>query len=309
MTRATEAPRAHARVAALRLARRRRRACPVPSSRTSPPPSSSAIACMRGHGRRPRRGRSARLDELRRGRPGGTDGPERRARRAAASPSVGRPRAPPVLRRGLPRRSPGHAARDVRVTVDFDAHGRKQLLLSPRPPGAPAVKPAARPRPPTCSSPRGRTSRAGAPRRHVASSSAAASRPTCGSPIAASRPSTAASSRRRPGWKVVDLDSRNGTYVNDALVKQRLLEDGDRIRVGRTRFEFHESAEDRALLQARSSGLVDGGTHERYGAERRAARGAALRRGGGGATASRAPSPQSEEVEAHDAVCRPSSPR
>jgi transcriptional regulator with GAF, ATPase, and Fis domain len=35
------------------------------------------------------------------------------------------------------------------------------------------------------------------------------------------------------GWKVVDLDSRNGTFVNDVLVKQRLLEDGDVIRLGR----------------------------------------------------------------------------
>jgi transcriptional regulator with GAF, ATPase, and Fis domain len=35
------------------------------------------------------------------------------------------------------------------------------------------------------------------------------------------------------GWKVVDLDSRNGTFVNDVLVKQRLLEDGDVLRLGR----------------------------------------------------------------------------
>ncbi|MFM8979175.1 MAG: sigma 54-interacting transcriptional regulator [Planctomycetia bacterium] len=35
------------------------------------------------------------------------------------------------------------------------------------------------------------------------------------------------------GWKAVDLDSKNGTFVNDQLVQQRLLEDGDRLRAGR----------------------------------------------------------------------------
>jgi transcriptional regulator with GAF, ATPase, and Fis domain len=40
------------------------------------------------------------------------------------------------------------------------------------------------------------------------------------------------------GWKVVDLDSKNGTFVNDMLVKQRRLEDGDRIRLGRVVLGF-----------------------------------------------------------------------
>jgi transcriptional regulator with GAF, ATPase, and Fis domain len=40
------------------------------------------------------------------------------------------------------------------------------------------------------------------------------------------------------GWKVVDLDSRNGTFVNDVLVKQRLLEDGDRVRLGRVTLRY-----------------------------------------------------------------------
>ncbi len=35
------------------------------------------------------------------------------------------------------------------------------------------------------------------------------------------------------GWKVVDLGSRNGTFVNEVLVKQRLLGHGDRLRLGR----------------------------------------------------------------------------
>jgi transcriptional regulator with GAF, ATPase, and Fis domain len=40
------------------------------------------------------------------------------------------------------------------------------------------------------------------------------------------------------GWKVVDLTSRNGTFVNDVLVAQRRLEDGDRLRVGRVTLQF-----------------------------------------------------------------------
>jgi transcriptional regulator with GAF, ATPase, and Fis domain len=54
------------------------------------------------------------------------------------------------------------------------------------------------------------------------------------------------------GWKVVDMNSRNGTYVNDVLVKQRLLADGDRIRLGRLQMVFHSpdptnSAEEETL--------------------------------------------------------------
>ena len=40
------------------------------------------------------------------------------------------------------------------------------------------------------------------------------------------------------GWKVVDLESRNGTFVNDVLVAQRRLEDGDTLRVGRLAFRY-----------------------------------------------------------------------
>ncbi len=97
------------------------------------------------------------------------------------------------------------------------------------------------------------------------------------------------------GWKVVDLDSRNGTYVGDALVKQRLLEEGDRIHLGRSWLEFHESDEDRQMLTQVEHLVVE--VHERYGAMgvRRAARSfarTATERGVGGALA------QSDEVEA-----------
>jgi transcriptional regulator with GAF, ATPase, and Fis domain len=40
------------------------------------------------------------------------------------------------------------------------------------------------------------------------------------------------------GWKVVDLASRNGTFVNDVLVAQKRLEDGDRLRAGRVVLRF-----------------------------------------------------------------------
>ena len=40
------------------------------------------------------------------------------------------------------------------------------------------------------------------------------------------------------GWIVEDLGSRNGTWVNAQKVKKRLLQPGDRMRVGQTEFEF-----------------------------------------------------------------------
>ena len=44
-------------------------------------------------------------------------------------------------------------------------------------------------------------------------------------------------------WKIVDQGSRNGTFVNDVLVKQRKLGDGDRVRLGRVQFRFLLSGE------------------------------------------------------------------
>jgi transcriptional regulator with GAF, ATPase, and Fis domain len=65
------------------------------------------------------------------------------------------------------------------------------------------------------------------------------------------------------GWKVVDLDSRNGTFVNDVLVAQKRLEDGDRLRVGRVmlRFLVDDDVEDEA---ADVDGMVDR-IHKRAG--------------------------------------------
>lgn len=38
-------------------------------------------------------------------------------------------------------------------------------------------------------------------------------------------------------WKVIDLDSLNGVYVNDQLVKEAVLCHGDRLRIGSFVFE------------------------------------------------------------------------
>ena len=44
--------------------------------------------------------------------------------------------------------------------------------------------------------------------------------------------------RQGDDYIVVDLNSRNGTFVNDAPVTKRVLHDGDEIRVGATRLRF-----------------------------------------------------------------------
>ena len=44
------------------------------------------------------------------------------------------------------------------------------------------------------------------------------------------------------GWIVEDLESRNGTYVNSQRIKKRLLQPGDRLRVGQSEFEYSTAA-------------------------------------------------------------------
>ncbi len=39
-------------------------------------------------------------------------------------------------------------------------------------------------------------------------------------------------------WRVVDLGSTNGTYVNDTPVTSRLLDDGDLVKIGNAIFKF-----------------------------------------------------------------------
>ena len=58
------------------------------------------------------------------------------------------------------------------------------------------------------------------------------------------------------GFKVVDLGSRNGTFINDVLVAQKRLEDGDRLRVGRVLLRY--MADDASLDEESAiDGLVD----------------------------------------------------
>jgi two-component system cell cycle response regulator len=45
-------------------------------------------------------------------------------------------------------------------------------------------------------------------------------------------------SRQRGNYAIRDLGSTNGTYVNDELVDEVVLRDGDQIKVGRTIFKF-----------------------------------------------------------------------
>jgi pSer/pThr/pTyr-binding forkhead associated (FHA) protein len=46
--------------------------------------------------------------------------------------------------------------------------------------------------------------------------------------------------RTEEGFVLSDLGSTNGTMVNEATVSERLLEEGDRITIGRTVLEFRE---------------------------------------------------------------------
>jgi len=44
--------------------------------------------------------------------------------------------------------------------------------------------------------------------------------------------------RQGADFYIVDLNSRNGTLVNDAPVTRRILRDGDEVTIGETRFKF-----------------------------------------------------------------------
>jgi diguanylate cyclase (GGDEF)-like protein len=45
-------------------------------------------------------------------------------------------------------------------------------------------------------------------------------------------------SRGHVGWVVRDLGSTNGTYVNDAPIQEKVLRDGDQIKIGRSILKF-----------------------------------------------------------------------
>ena len=44
--------------------------------------------------------------------------------------------------------------------------------------------------------------------------------------------------KKESGFVLTDLESLNGTFVNDVPVKSRLLEHGDRVRIGDSQFLF-----------------------------------------------------------------------
>ncbi|HEX2053277.1 MAG TPA: DUF3662 and FHA domain-containing protein [Actinomycetota bacterium] len=48
--------------------------------------------------------------------------------------------------------------------------------------------------------------------------------------------------RREDGWWITDLDSTNGTLVNEVMIKERRLSHGDRIKIGATELEYREAA-------------------------------------------------------------------
>lgn len=47
--------------------------------------------------------------------------------------------------------------------------------------------------------------------------------------------------RDEDSWRVVNLLSTNGTFVNDRKISNAAISDGDRIRFGRAEFVFHDS--------------------------------------------------------------------
>lgn len=48
-------------------------------------------------------------------------------------------------------------------------------------------------------------------------------------------------SRRDQEWWITDLGSTNGTLVNEQVIKERRLNQGDRIRIGATQLEYREA--------------------------------------------------------------------
>src|SRR5690242_15548824 len=54
-------------------------------------------------------------------------------------------------------------------------------------------------------------------------------------------------------FQLTDLDSRNGTFVNGVLVRQRLLEDNDEIRAGASVFLFRKREKSEAAAASGGS--------------------------------------------------------
>lgn len=50
-------------------------------------------------------------------------------------------------------------------------------------------------------------------------------------------------SKRLDEWWITDLDSTNGTLVNEAVIKERRLISGDRIKIGGTELEYRQAGQ------------------------------------------------------------------
>lgn len=67
------------------------------------------------------------------------------------------------------------------------------------------------------------------------------------------------------GFQLIDLNSMNGSFVNDERIQQRhVLKDGDRIRVGSINFTFYVSCRSRALNTIHPEVLARFNTAESY---------------------------------------------
>ncbi|MEE4303524.1 MAG: FHA domain-containing protein [Wenzhouxiangella sp.] len=61
--------------------------------------------------------------------------------------------------------------------------------------------------------------------------------------------------RDSAGWRVVNLLSTNGTFVNDRKVSSSALANGDRIRFGRVEFRFYDPDQGHAEAEGSSNWL------------------------------------------------------
>ncbi|RME86892.1 MAG: FHA domain-containing protein [Zetaproteobacteria bacterium] len=52
------------------------------------------------------------------------------------------------------------------------------------------------------------------------------------------------------GWRYRDLGSKNGSFFGGVRIQERLLQDGDEIRIGRSRLRFVARTEDEALISS-----------------------------------------------------------
>ncbi len=66
--------------------------------------------------------------------------------------------------------------------------------------------------------------------------------------------------RTREGWQIADLKSRNGTRVNDKLIRKASLSPGDVIALGTIRLRFEEDPRDVVKLSSGDEGLIKEGT-------------------------------------------------